>query len=443
MGRPPAGFSAHAYLNRNLDSCEGKLFMSKVVIIGGGIIGLSSAWFLNKRGYQVTVVDRTDMLSGCSYGNAGYVCPSHFVPMATPGIVKQGLKWMMNSSSPFYIQPRLNYSLMDWGFKFIRSANKKHIERSAVPLRDIAVLSKNLYEQWSKDSSFNFNYSNSGLLEMFQTDANAEHAHHTVEAAKELELEAYLLNKEQTQALEPGTQLNVAGSIFFKCDAFLDPGRLMSNLLSSLEQSGVELVKNDEVVKIENSGNKIRAVITSSGKHILADSVVLAAGSWSREIGNMMGMRIPLVGGRGYSITLENSGFKLIHPAILTEGRVAITPLPGNRIRFGGTMEITGMNSVPKYNRVKGIIAAVKDFIPSFTIDMPEKEKIWTGFRPCSADGLPYIGRSTRYKNLVIATGHSMLGLSLGAGTGKLVSDIIHESPLSIDIKAFNPERFG
>jgi D-amino-acid dehydrogenase len=417
--------------------------MSKVVIIGGGIIGLSSAWFLNKRGYKVTVIDRTDMRSGCSYGNAGYICPSHFVPMATPGIVKQGLKWMLNSASPFYIQPRFDLSLMDWGLKFIRSANKRHIERSAVPLRDIALLSKNLYEQWSNDPSFDFNYSNAGLLEMFQTESNAEHALHTVTTAKELGLEAYLLNKEQTQALEPATELNIAGSIFFKCDAHLDPGKLMTNLLSNLERSGVELLKNDEVVKIENSGTGIKAVITRSGNHIEADSVVLAAGSWSRELANMMHLRLPMVGGRGYSMTLEDSGFQLNHPAILTEGRVAITPLPGNRIRFGGTMEITGMNSAPRYNRVKGIIAAVKDCIPSFSISMPEKQKIWAGFRPCSADGLPYIGRSTRYKNLVVATGHSMLGLSLGAGTGKLVTDIIQESTLSMDIKPFDPERFG
>jgi D-amino-acid dehydrogenase len=109
------------------------------------------------------------MLTGCSYGNAGYICPSHFVPMATPGIVKQGLKWMLNSSSPFYIEPRLNTSLMDWGLKFVRSANQKHVERSAVPLRNISLLSKNLYEQWAADPSFNFSYTNAGMLEMFQT----------------------------------------------------------------------------------------------------------------------------------------------------------------------------------------------------------------------------------------------------------------------------------
>ena len=217
----------------------------------------------------------------------------------------------------------------------------------------------------------------------------------------------------------------------------------MLNLLVNLEESGVELVKNDEVVNIERTGDAIKAVITASGKHIPAESVVLAAGSWSGELAKKIDMRIPMVGGRGYSVTLQNPEFKLNHPAILTEGRVAITPLPGGRIRFGGTMEITGINSAPRYNHVKGILSSVKDFIPSFSIEMPPKENIWMGFRPCSADGLPYIGRSKRFTNLVVATGHSMLGLSLGPGTGRLVSDIITESRPSIDIKAFDPQRFG
>lgn len=417
--------------------------MSKILIIGGGIIGLSSAYFLRRQGYDVTVIDRTDMMSGCSYGNAGYVCPSHFIPMATPGIVKQGLKWMLNSSSPFYIQPRLNMSLIDWGLKFVFSANQKHVERSAVPLRDIALVSKKYYEEWAANPAFNFGYTRAGLLEMFKTEASAVHAHHTVESAQELDLDAVLLNKEETQALEPNTPLDVSGSIFFKCDAHLDPGRLMNNLLQTLESYGVHFVPNDEVVNFEHAGSRILAVVTRSGKKISCDSIVLAAGSWSREVASKLHLSLPMVGGRGYSLTLSDTSFNLIHPAILSEGRVAITPLPGNRIRFGGTMEITGTDSAPRLNRVQGIIRSVKEFIPSFEIKMPEKEEIWAGFRPCSADGLPYIGRTTSFKNLVVATGHSMLGLSLGAGTGKLVSEILHEEKLSMDIKPFDPERFN
>ena len=199
--------------------------MSKVIIIGGGIIGLSSAYYLNLGGHDVTVIDKTDMHDGCSYGNAGYVCPSHFVPMATPGIVKQGLKWMLNSTSPFYVQPRLSMPLIDWGLKFMRHANMKHVDSSAVPLRDIALLSQHLYEDWAKQPGFEFTYKHKGLLEIFQTEENAHHAEGSVKKAKALGLDVSLLNYEEMQSLET-EKINGLGAIFFKCDAQLDPGRI-------------------------------------------------------------------------------------------------------------------------------------------------------------------------------------------------------------------------
>ena len=146
--------------------------------------------------------------------------------------------------------------------------------------------------------------------------------------------------------------------------------------------------------------------------------------------------------GRGYSLTLENSPHKINHPIILAEGRVALTPMDGNKIRMGGTMEVVSTNTPPNFQRVKGILQSVKSFLPTFDIAFPAEKDIWHGFRPCSADGLPYIGRTSTYDNVVIATGHSMMGLSLGPGTGKLVEEIISEKPTSIDIQAFNPQRF-
>ena len=130
----------------------------KAIIIGGGIIGLSSAYYLNKSGWDVTVIDKTDMSNNCSYGNMGYICPSHFIPLSTPGIVKQGLKWMFDSKSPFYVQPRLNTSLLDWAWKFYRSATQQKVEQAAEPLRDIALMSQKCFEQWKSDSAFDFFY---------------------------------------------------------------------------------------------------------------------------------------------------------------------------------------------------------------------------------------------------------------------------------------------
>jgi D-amino-acid dehydrogenase len=215
----------------------------------------------------------------------------------------------------------------------------------------------------------------------------------------------------------------------------------MQQLLADLEQKGVKLVKHEAVTGISNANGKITQVLTANGAYD-ADHVVLAAGSWSGELAAKLGSRIPLVAGRGYSVTLEGSPYRINHPAVLVEGRVALTPMDGNKIRFGGTMEITSVNTPPRYKRVEGILKAVARYYPAFKVEMPPAEKIWYGYRPCSADGLPYIGRVKKWSNLVMATGHAMLGLSLGAGTGKLVSEIVNEQPTSMNINPFDPCRF-
>lgn len=415
----------------------------KVVVLGGGIIGLSSAYYLRESGHDVVLIDKTDISTNCSYGNAGYVCPSHFIPLATPGIVKQGLKWMWNSRSPFYVQPRFNLSLIDWGLKFMASATPEKVEAAAIPLRDVAILSKKYYEEWTRLPQFNFAYDQKGLLEIFQTDAGAAHAEHTVHKAHALGLtDTELLTYDQLQSLEPQTKLNAKGAIHFKCDAHLYPQKLMQQMIAHLKQVGVVFRTNEEVVGFENQDGNITKVKTDKSVYD-ADSVVVATGSWSRELAAKMQVKIPLVAGRGYSVTLEDSPYTINYPAVLIEGRAALTPMDGNKIRFGGTMEITSTNTPPRIERVEGLLAAVKRFYPEFDIPVPSINDIWYGFRPCSADGLPYIGRTNKWKNVVMATGHSMLGLSLGAGTGKLVNELVNEVKLSMDIQPFDPNRFN
>ncbi len=415
----------------------------KATIIGGGIIGLSSAYYLQQSGWDVTVLDKGDFLDNCSYGNAGYICPSHFIPMATPGIVKKGLKWMWNSKSPFYVQPRLNSDLINWGMKFIRSATKEKVEAAAIPLRDIALLSKKEYESWLLLPGFDFAYQQKGLLEIFQTPEYAEHAKHLFEKALELGLEdTKLLSKEELQAMEPQTSINAMGAILYNSDAHCYPKKLMYCLQSYLEQQGVKLVPGQEVIQFEKASGSIQKIVTADNVYE-TDEVIIATGSWGKATAKLADIKIPLMPGRGYSVTLEDSPYTLNYPALLMEGRAAVTPMDGNKIRFGGTMEITSHNTPPRLNRVQGILNAVQRYYPEFKIDMPAKENIWYGYRPCSADGMPFIGRVKKYNNLVIATGHSMLGLSLGAGTGKLVGEIINNQPVSMDIKPFWVERFG
>lgn len=415
----------------------------KVTIIGGGIIGLSSAFYLQKTGWEVTVLDKGNFLDTCGYGSAGYICPSHFVPMATPGIVKKGLKWMWNSQSPFYVQPRLSLDLISWGLKFIKSATKEKVDAAAIPLRDIALMSKKEYETWLTIPGFDFSYEQKGLLEIFQTDEYAHHAKHIFEKALELGLsDTLLLNQEELQALEPQTRVNGIGALLYKCDAHCYPDKLMQSLRGYLLQQGVTLIPNQEVTGFEKGNGKIKKVITSDNGYE-QDEVIIATGSWSMATAKMLGLNIPLIPGRGYSVTYEDSPYQLNYPALLMEGRAAVTPMDGNKIRFGGTMEITSHKTPIRMNRVQGILNAVKRFYPDFDVPLPQIEKVWQGYRPCSADGMPFIGRVKKYDNLVVATGHSMLGLSLGAGTGRIVNEIINNQQVCMNLEPFTVERFS
>ncbi len=415
--------------------------MKTTIIIGGGIIGLSSAYYLHQSGHKVIVLDKNGFTDNCSYGNMGYVCPSHFIPLAAPGIVWNGLKWMFNNRSPFYVQPSLNTALMDWGLKFMRSANRKNVEAAAVPLRDIALFSQNEYREWEKLPHFSFAFESKGILEIFRTEAVGHHAAETVNAGKKLGLEVELIDDKGLKELEPQTSMNARGAIYFRCDSHLYPNKLMSSLIAYLKSEGVQLTKG-EVNGFEKKNDKITKVL--AGEQVYeCDEVVVAAGSWSREVAALLNTKIPLMPGRGYSFTLEDSPYQLNRPAILMEGRVAITPMDGNKMRYGGTMEVVSTNTPPRYHRVEGIVKAIKDFLPQFNIPMPAKEQIWYGYRPVSADGLPYIGRIKKYNNVVVATGHAMIGLSLGAGTGKLVSQLVNEQAPGVALKAFEVERFG
>ncbi len=416
--------------------------MAKIIIIGGGIIGLSSAYYLLQQGHQITIIDKTDLLDGCSYGNAGYVSPSHFIPLASPGIVKQGFKWMADSKSPFYVQPRLSKSLINWGMKFIKSATKANVDASAIPLRDINLLSKQLYEDLCHVTGFSFYYANKGMLDFFKTDENAHHAEEMVRASKELGLDATLLNKQEVEQMEPGLNMDIKGAVYFKCDSHMYPNKLMKDMIAYLRNNGVTIKTGEEVKSFIKEGNTINGIRTNASEYF-GDHIVLAAGAWSGEVASNLNLNVPMVGGRGYSMTFEDLPFKIKQPIILSEARVAITPMAENKIRFGGTMEITSTNTPPRMNRVMGILESVKKYFPDVDIPFPEKDKIWFGFRPCSADGLPYIGKVGKYNNLVIASGHAMLGLSLGPATGKLVSEIINNETTSMDVKAFNPDRFN
>jgi D-amino-acid dehydrogenase len=414
--------------------------MSKILIIGGGIMGLSSAYYLNKAGHEVTILEKGDLTDNCSFGNAGMIVPSHFVPLAAPGMVKQGVRWMFSSKSPFYVKPSLNADLISWGIKFLKNANSQHVEDSARPLMEISLLSKALYRELAIEPGFDFGLTEKGILMFYKTEKAGEEEAHLAEKGRELGLDMEVLSTTQCQALQPDLQLAVLGAVHYRCDAHLYPNHLMASLLKHLTAKGINIIKNHEATKIETSGNTITKVFTGN-KEWTSDNYVIAGGSWSPSIAKLVNLKVSLMPGKGYSFMVEEPRQRMQIPALLCEARVAITPMNGS-LRYGGTMELDKINQRINMNRVKGIVEAILDYFPDLHPQIPAEKDIWFGFRPSSPDGLPYIGRSNKYNNLVIATGHGMMGLSLGPATGLLVKQVIDHEKTTINIDPFSPDRF-
>lgn len=412
----------------------------KAVVIGGGIIGLSSAYYLLKEGWEVTIIDKTDLTDSCSYGNLGMIVPSHFVPLAAPGIVAQGIRWMFDAKSPFYVKPSLSGQLISWGLKFIKSANENHVNQSGPHLTAINLLSKQLYEELSNQPGFDFSFEKKGIMMYYKTEKVAEEETHMAEKAKQMGLDVEVLSAAEAQELEPEIALDVLGAVHYKCDAHLYPNKLNHQLIQYLKMKGAQFLTGQEVTKITKKNNQIESVYVGA-KEVVGDVFIMAAGSWMPSLLKMAGLQLPLMPGKGYSFTQEHPAKQLQIPAILCEARVAITPM-NHQLRFGGTMEIGPINDKVNMNRVRGIVESVPAYLPGLALEMPAQEKVWYGFRPCSPDGLPYIGYGAKYDNLLYAGGHAMMGLSLGPATGFLIAELALGKKTSIDVSAFNPSRF-
>jgi len=413
----------------------------KATVIGGGVIGLCSAYYLRKSGWNVTVLDLSNEKPNCSHGNLGMIVPSHFVPLASPGIVAQGLRWMLNSKSPFYIKPSFDLNLISWGLKFIRNATRQNVEKAALPLLQLNLYSKKLYQELSKETGFDFALGEKGILMYYKTEKVAEEEAHLADKAQSMGVDAAVLNKDQVQQLEPENELDILGAVHYRCDAHLYPNRLISQLIRHLQSSGVDVQTNNPVKRIVTENGKIKKLITLENEHE-ADVFIMAPGAWLGRLAKMVQLNVPLMPGKGYTFTYDNPAKKLNVPAILCEARVAVTPMNGH-MRYGGTMEIGAPNNKINLNRVEGIVESISKYFPAIKLDMPDEKDIWYGFRPCSPDGLPYIGRSSKVQNLFIAGGHSMMGLSLGPATGKIIADLVNGEKTEVDIYAFNPERYS
>ncbi|SEE23391.1 D-amino-acid dehydrogenase [Tenacibaculum sp. MAR_2010_89] len=411
-----------------------------ILVVGGGIIGLCSAYYLQKEGHNVTIIDKSDLLSGASHVNAGLITPSHIISLAAPGMINKGIKWMFSSTSPLSIKPRLDFDFIRWSWLFKKASTHQKVEKSIPVIKDINLFSKKLYKDIKASSDFDFDYQDKGLMMYYQTEKTGEEEWRVGERAIKEGLKVENLTLEEVQKLEPNVDLNIKGAVYYHSDAHMTPSEFIKQMKNYLINSGVTILSNEELIDITTSNNKVSSIKTNN-REIIADEMVLATGSWTPIIAKKLDLKIPVQAGKGYRINVEkDTGINI--PSILMEAKVAVTPMKGYT-RFAGTMEIAGINEKINTKRVSMIARASEDYYKGLKIDSSDIKNARSGLRPCSPDGLPYIGKLSNFKNVTVATGHAMMGWSLGPATGKIVSELISEQKTSLNLTPFNVERYN
>lgn len=413
--------------------------MSKVVIVGGGVVGLFTAWYLQKAGAEVTVVERTDLNDGCSFGNAGLIVPSHVVPLASPGMLRKGVLNMFKSTSPVAANLCPDLDLFQWYARFAASATNKHVEKSIPVLKELSLFSKSLYAGLKEDNELEFPFWEKGLLMLYRAEKVGDELRHEAEIARNAGLKVTDLTTADVHKFEPDALPVVSGGVHYHSDDHLNPSALMQSLVKAIQKNGVKILTNAEVQDINIVGSKAVSVATTKGV-VECDELVVSAGMWSLPVMKKIKVNIPVQPGKGYSFKVKAKA-PIHYPALLSDANVAVTPLGGGLTQFGGGMEVGYGDLKIRQARVKQIIRAVGEFYSTQSGMQIEDKELWQGHRPCSFDGLPYIGKVGKYTNIYVGTGHSMMGVTLAPATGLLLSELISGKKTTLDLAPFRPER--
>lgn len=393
--------------------------MKKVVIIGGGIIGQFCAYYLSKSGHQVTIVDDNPTMLPASYGNCGLITPSHILPMNSWGLIFQGIKYLGKKDAPLFIKPQLNWPFISWFVRFAMKANRNHIENASAYRHELLQLSWDLYETFFSETS-GIEFEKSGLLYTSNSQKGIQGIRHEHEMLERFGLPARMLSSEDVQEMEPTIKTSKGGAIF-ECDGSLDPTKLMHKLRELNQANGVQFLEAE--IELKGAGTKIHADIES-------DFYVLAAGAKSALLASELGLNLNLIPGKGYNLTsntpIPNSPKR---PIYLFDRKVVLTTWK-HGFRLGSTMEFSGYDLSLNEQRLNALKRAASDLLE---IDFDQFEFTpWAGWRPMTSDSLPIIQKSKKYSNLIHATGHGMLGLTLAPATGYLVDCLLNEEHHSL-----------
>jgi D-amino-acid dehydrogenase len=398
--------------------------------VGGGVVGVACAYYLNKAGWDVTIVEQKTVGSGASHANCGFVSPSHILPLAGPGVMGKTLQAMMSSNSPFSIRPRLDPSLWSWLMAFASRCNERDMLASGRAIQSMLNESRRLYDALFADEALDVEWQTLGLLFTFLTKHAMEHHVHTDNLLGEkFGLRAVRYDGDDVTKLEPALKPGLAGGWHYQCDAHLRPDKLMSSWRKLLEARGVTIREQTEFRGFGTLGTRATGVITTTGP-IEAEAFVVATGAWTPLLNQHLGVKVPIQPGKGYSMTMAKPARCPKIPLMFEEHRVAVTPMQSG-YRLGSIMEFAGYDATLNPKRMDLLRNGASHYLYEPTGE-PVVEQ-WFGWRPMTPNSLPIIDRPRKFENVILAAGHNMLGLSMATGTGHLVADLMQGNKPTID----------
>ena len=409
------------------------------LIVGSGVVGIACAHYLMKSGFDVTVIDQSSIASACSHANLGLVCPSHVLPLTEPGAIGDAIRSFFDPNAAFRVKPRLSPAFCNWMWQFARRCNHRQMLEAAFHLKAILDSSMIEYQRIVSERSFDCEWTESGLLHVLETNSGMRSFAETDKLlADEFGVMARRIEGDELPEFDPAIRPGLAGAFYYEGDAFVRPDLLNAGWSQRLRQDGVTFVENCKLNSVEKKGGQVRSLQTSRGT-LTADQFVFATGAWSAQLSSHLDCRIPVEPGKGYSVTMAPPGICPEYPMLFPEHNVGVTPFD-HGYRLGSMMEFIGFDSSIPERRIRQL----REFATPYLVEpfTDEIQETWYGWRPMTWDSLPIIGRVPRLDNAYLATGHNMLGLSLAAGTGKLIAEIIQEQTTHIDSTAYSPERF-
>jgi D-amino-acid dehydrogenase len=411
-----------------------------VVVVGGGVVGAFAAYHLARGGARVTVLDRGAFGRGCSHANCGYVCPSHVLPLAVPGAVGATLRTLFQKNSPLKVRPATVLANLGWFLGFARLCTEPQMLAAGAAIQALLASSRTQFADVTDREKLAVEWETKGLLFVFRSQAAFDHYAPTDALLRDrFNTPARRLDAAELMALEPALLPGNAGGYLYEGDAHLRPDRLMSELRRVLVGLGVEVRENTPVTGFAVTNGTATAVQTTAGD-VPADQVVVAAGAWTPQLNRALGAKVPILPGKGYSLTMPRPAVCPTYPLIFEEHRVAVTPFASG-YRLGSTMEFAGYDETMNRGRLGILTDAAKLYLRDPLAEPVQEE--WWGWRPMTPDGLPVIDRAPAAGNVLIAAGHNMLGLSMAPATGRLVAELLAGTPPHLDPTPYWLARFN